>query len=153
MERLSGELSVTKRVNTLPSQELYDQQQYQRRSCIIIDGINHDEHETDITSKAKNVLNKYLQINKVEIEKQINKCPRIAPKNENNSQATILKFKSHSLRLSVYHSIKKIKNRKIKSNISPSKKWGKVLSYAHQAIASIPNVDFLHADINGYLKL
>ena len=153
MERLSGELSVTKRVNTLLSQELYDLRQYQRRSCIIIDGINHDEHETDITSKAKNMLNKYLQINKEEIEKQINKCLRIAPKNEDNNQATILKFKSHSLRLSVYHSRKKIKNRKIKINISPSKKRGKVLSYAHPATASIPNVDFLYADINGNLKL
>ena len=29
----------------------------------------------------------------------------------------------------------------------------KILSYAHQATANIPNVDFPYADINGNLKL
>ena len=91
VERLSGELNVTKRVNALLSQEVDDLQQYQRRSCIIIDGINHNKCESvaDITSKAKNVLNKH-------------KCHRIGPKNEDGIQATMLKFKSHSFKVTQY---------------------------------------------------
>ena len=155
MERLSGELNVTMRVTTLLSQEVDDLQQYQRRSCISIDGINHDEYEgvADIILKAKNMLNKHLQISKEEIEKQVDKCHRIGPKNEDGIQATMLKFKSHLFKESEYHTRKKIKNRKIKINISLTKKRRKILSYAHQATANIPNVDFPYADINGNLKL
>ena len=97
--RLSGELNITKRINTLFNQEVDDLQQYQKRSCIFIDGINHkkDESVADITSKnKKNVLNKHLQTSKEEIEKQYDKCHRNGPKNDNGTQTTILKFKSHS---------------------------------------------------------
>ena len=105
MERLSGEFNVTTRVNTLLSQEIDDLQQYQRISCIIIDGINHnkDESVADIIYKAKTVLNKHLQISKEEIKKQIDKCHRICPKNEDGTQATILKFKICSFKELVYH--------------------------------------------------
>ena len=44
VEILSGEVNVTKRVNTLISQEVDGLKQYQ--SNIIIDGINHDEDKT-----------------------------------------------------------------------------------------------------------
>ena len=98
-------------------------------------------------------MNKHLQISKEEIERQVNKCHRIGPKNEDGTQATILRFKSHFFKESVYHARKKIKNRKIKIKISLTKKRRKILSYAHQATANIPNVDFLYADINGNLKL
>ena len=66
VERFSGKLNVTKRINTLLRQEVDDLQQYQRRPCIIIDGINHDKDEniTDITSKARPVMNKHFQISK-----------------------------------------------------------------------------------------
>ena len=66
VERFSGKFNVTKRINTLLRQEVDDLQQYQRRPCIIIDGINHgkDENITDITSKARPVMNKHFQISK-----------------------------------------------------------------------------------------
>ena len=155
VKSLSGELNVAKRVNTLLSQSVDELEQYQRGSCIIIDEINlnKDGSVADITSKAKNVLNKHHQISKEEIEKQVGKCQRIGPKDEDGTQATILKFKSHSFKELVYHSRKKIKNRKIKVKISLSKKRRKVLSYAHQATANIPNVDFPYLGINGNLKL
>ena len=70
------------------------------------------------------------------------------------TQATIIKFKSHSFKESVYYARKKIKNIKIKIKISLTKKRQKLLSKVHQATANIPcNVDFLYADINDYLKL
>ena len=59
-----------------------------------IDGIaiNHDKDESvaDITSKAKNVLNKHFQISKEKIERQVDRCHRIGPKNKDGTQATIL---------------------------------------------------------------
>ena len=95
VETHSGELNVTIRVNTLLSQNVDDLHQYQRRSCIIIDEINHDKDESsaDITSRAETVLSKYLQISKEEIELQVDKCCRVGPKDEDETQATILKFK------------------------------------------------------------
>ena len=155
MERLSSKFNVTKKVNTLLNQQVGDLQQYQRRSCIIIDGVNHDEDEsvTDSTSKAKDVLNKHLQISKEEIEKQVDKCHRIGLKNEDGTQTTIQKFKSHLFRELVYHARKKTKNKKIKIKISSHQKRREILSYAHQATINIPNVDFPYADINGNLKL
>ena len=124
VDRLSGELNVTKRINTLLSQEVDDLQQYQRRSCIITDGINHDEDESiaDITSKAKNMLNKHLQISKEEIEKQVDKCHRIGPKNDDGTQATILKFKSHSFKESVYMQRRKSRTEKSESRFPSPKK-------------------------------
>ena len=116
MERFSGELNVTKRVNTLLSQEVDDLQQYQRRSCIIIDDINHDECESvaDITSKAKNVLNKH-------------KCHRIGPKNEDGTQATILKLESHSFNVTQYTTRgRKSRTEKSKSGFSSPKKGVKL---------------------------
>ena len=155
VERLSGELNVTKRVNTLLSQEVDDLQQYQRRLCIIIDGINHHEGESvaDITSNIKNVLKKHLQIIKEEIKRQVDKCHRTGPKNEDGIQATIPKFKSHPFKESVYHRRKKNQEQKNQNQDFPYQKRHKILSYAHQATANIPNVDSPYADINGNLKL
>ena len=91
-----------------------------------------------------NVLNKHLQISKEDIKKQVDKCHRIGPKNEDGTQVTILKFKSDSFKESVNHARKKIKNRKIKIKISLAKKRHKILCCAHRA-THIPNVDFLYS--------
>ena len=98
-------------------------------------------------------MKKHLQISKEEIDRQVDKYQRIGRKNEGGTQATILKFKSHFFKESVYHARKKIKNRKVKIKIFLTKKMRKILSYAHQATANIPNEDFPYADINGNLKL
>ena len=99
------------------------------------------------------MLNKHLQVSVEDIERQNGKCHRIGPKDKDGTQGTILKFKSHSFKESVYHGWKKIKNRKIKIKISLTKKRHKIVSYPHLATANIPNVDFPYADINGNLKL
>ena len=59
---LESELIVMRNVNKLLSQEVDDLQQYQRRACVILDGITPSEHETteEITKKAKNVMVKNL---------------------------------------------------------------------------------------------
>ena len=43
---LESELIVMRNVNKLSSQEVDDLQQYQRRACVILDGITPSEHET-----------------------------------------------------------------------------------------------------------
>ena len=57
LAQLEGKLVVTKNVNKLLSQEVDDLEQYERRVCVILDGITPSQHETteEITKKAKNV--------------------------------------------------------------------------------------------------
>ena len=59
---LESELIASKNANKLLSQEVDDHHQYQRRECIILDGITPSEHETakEITRKANNVMVKNL---------------------------------------------------------------------------------------------
>ena len=68
--KLESELSIAKNVNQLLSQELDDLHQYQRRSCLVIDGINPQENETteEINQKVKNVLTKNLNLPEDEVE-------------------------------------------------------------------------------------
>ena len=47
---------------------------------------------------------------------------------------------------------KKSRTEKSKLRFPLPKKSRKILSYAHQATANIPNVDFPYADISGNLK-
>ena len=59
--------------------------------------INSKETNQELLLRM-NVLNKHLQISKEDIKKQVDKCYRIGPKNEDGTQATILKFKSDSFK-------------------------------------------------------
>lgn len=59
---LESELIVLKNVNELLSQEADNLNQYQGRSCIIVDSITSIEHKTteEITKNSKNVMIKNL---------------------------------------------------------------------------------------------
>ena len=55
---LEGVVEVTRNANSFLEQEVDNLQQYQRRACIIVDGITSvkDETEEQITAKTKNFL-------------------------------------------------------------------------------------------------
>ena len=59
---LEGVLEVTRNANSLLEQEVDNLQQYQRRTCIIVDGITpvKDGTKEQITSKTKNFFIKNL---------------------------------------------------------------------------------------------
>ena len=68
------------------------------------------------------MLNKLLQINKEEIEKQVDKCHRVGPKNEDGTQATILKAKIKHLNNWYTMQGRKSRTEKLKSRFSSPKK-------------------------------
>ena len=78
---LESELIVTRNVNKLLSREVDDLQQYQRRACVILDGITPSEHETteEITKKVKNVMVKNLNFSEEEVDIELDKCHRLGP--------------------------------------------------------------------------
>ena len=67
---LESKLIVTKNVNKLLSQAVDDLQQYQRKACVILDGITPSEHETmeEITKKAKNAMVKNQNFSEEEVD-------------------------------------------------------------------------------------
>ena len=112
---LESELIVSKNVNTLLSQEVHDLHQYQRRACIILDGITPNEHETadEITRKAKNVMVKNLNFSEEEVDIELDKYHRLGPARD-GKQFTIVRFRSHAFKEKVYRKRKEIKGKKLR---------------------------------------
>ena len=94
---LEGVLEVTRNANSLLEQEVDNLQQYQRRACIIVDGIApvKDETEEQITAKTKNFLIKNLGFEERKVNEELDKCHRLG-KAKDGKQSTIIRFKSHS---------------------------------------------------------
>ena len=93
---LEGVLEVTRNANSLLEQEVDNLQQYQRRACIIVDGITpvKDEMEEQITAKTKNFLIKNLGFEERKVNEELDKCHRLG-KAKDGKQSTIIRFKSH----------------------------------------------------------
>ena len=145
---------VTKNVNTLLSTEIDDLQQYQRRHCIVIDGLRTSLNETrnQVTEKVEKVLAESLQFDPEEVNYQIDKCHRIGPiETKDGTESTIVRFKTHSFRKTVYLERRECKK---KQNIKfPLTQWRrKTLTYAYNNADSLPEIDFFYADIHGSLK-
>ena len=121
-----------KNVNQLSSQELDDLHQYQRRSCLVIDGINPQENETteEINQKVKNVLTKNLNLPEDEVEQELDKYHCLGPATA-GKQSTILRFRSHGFKEKVYHRRKTIKGKKIKVKMSLTRHRTKTIKCTH----------------------
>ena len=116
---LESVLEVTRNANSLLKQEVDNLQQYQRRTCNIVDGITpvKDEMEKQMTAKTKNFLIKNLGFEERKVNEELDKCHRLG-KVKDGKQPTIIRFKSQSFRASVYASRNNIQNKKkIKSQI------------------------------------
>ena len=119
---LERELIVTRNVNKLLSQEVDDLQQYQRRACVILDGITPSEHETteQITKKAKNVMVKNLNFSEEEVDIELDKCHWLGPTRD-GKESTIVRFRSLVFNEKIYQKQKEIKGGKIKVKLSLTK--------------------------------
>ena len=100
---LESVLEVTRNANSLLKQEVDNLQQYQRRTCNIVDGITpvKDEMEKQMTAKTKNFLIKNLGFEERKVNEELDKCHRLG-KAKDGKQSTIIRFKSHSFRAPVY---------------------------------------------------
>ena len=74
------------------STEIDDLQQYQRRHCIVIDGLRTSLNETrnQVTEKVEKVLAESLQFDPEEVNYQIDKCHRIGPINTNKDGTQLM---------------------------------------------------------------
>ena len=155
VEALQSELIVVKNVNSKLSDELDDLHQYQRRSCLLIDGIKpaENENEDQIKEKVKNVLTRNLDFDEREFDKEFDKCHRVGRLVE-GKQTTIVRFKSHRFKEAVYRKRKTTKNKEIKIKVSLTRTRTKTLNYAHDVVSENERaIHFAFADPNGNLKL
>ena len=136
------------------SKEIDDLQQYQRRHCIVIDGLRTSPSETSdhVTEKVEKVLIGNLQFDPEEVNYQTDACHRIEPINtKDGMQSTIVRFKTHSFREAVYLKRRKC-NKKEKIKLSLTQRRRKTLTYAYNNADKLPETDF-YADIHGNLKI
>ena len=88
VERLQSDLVITKNVKNLLTNEVDGLQQYQRRQCIVIDGLQTTPNETisQITLKTENVLAQHLKLDPDEVVNQSDKCNCIGPLMDDGTQ-------------------------------------------------------------------
>ena len=92
VERLQSELLITKNVNDILTNEIDDLQQYQRRQCIAIDGLQAAANETilQVTQKAENALAQHLKLDPDEVVDQIDKFHCIGLLKDYGTQSAIV---------------------------------------------------------------
>ena len=95
---------------------------YSRRSCIVLTGLCKKEYE-NLNKLKEYVLETLCEtgISKEEISGNIDKLHKIEKTNKNNTQNTIVKFKSHSFKEKIYFKRKAVKQRDVKSKPSLTK--------------------------------
>ena len=100
---LKSELCIVKNVNTKHKTELDDLHQYQRRSCVLIEGINAEakENEDQLKAKVKNVMTRNLELDEEEFQREFDKCHHIGGIKDDGQRITIVRFKSHRFRENV----------------------------------------------------
>ena len=147
-------LLIAQNTNTLLEKEVDDLHQYQRRACIVVDGIQPEDNETEdqIKHKVRNVLTKNLGFEANQVDNEIDKCHRLGKPNR-GKQSTIIRLRTHAFRAAVYQKRKTITNNKLKVKLSLTKKRTKTLTQAYKMVESNQQVKFVFANINGNLKL
>ena len=131
VEMLESTLIIAQNTNTLL--EVDDLHQYQRRTCIVVDGIQPEDNETEdqIKHKVRNVLTKNLGFEANQVDNEIDKCHRLGKPNR-GKQSTIIRFRTHAFRAAVYQKRKTITNNKLKVKLSLTKKRTKTLTQAYK---------------------
>ena len=153
MCRMEGELVISKHVSSILEEKLDENQQYSRRSCLLISGImkkpNERSEETEIL--AKEVILNDLGIPHQEFQNNFDKVHRVG-KTTNNKQNIIIKFKTHSFREKLYK-MRKDNRRGVKFHISLTQHRSEILSEAKLLTDQVPIIDYCFADTNGNLKV
>ena len=127
---------------------------YSRRSCIVLTRLCKNENENFNKLKDDFVeMLCYTGISKEEITNNIGKLHRIGKTDKNNTQNTIVKFKSHSFKEKIYFKRKAVKDVKIKPTLT--KHRIELLKNTNTLITDNPGTNFLftYADVHGNLKI
>ena len=96
-----------------------------------------------------------MGISKEEISNNIDKLHRIGKTDKNNTQNTIIKFKSHSFKETIYFKRKAFKQRDVKIKPSLTKHQIELLKNTNTLITDNPGTNFLftYANVHGNLKI
>ena len=152
---LSSAKALSAHVSSVLQEKLDHLQQYSRRSCIIIDGLDANQNETTehVVESAKAILSEDLGIDKGTVNFEFDKAHRIGAIDKNNKQKLIIKFRSHNFKERVYKARNECKNKALKFKPSLTKRRQDLLSYAYENFKDHENFAFVFTDVHGNLKL
>lgn len=157
--KLESEIAVTKKVNSILEDQVDSLQQYQRRSCMIIDGIPPVKNGTkedmlQIKSKIKKIVTTKLDVSSASFEDNFDKCHRLGPV-KNGKQSTIIRFRTHSFREKLYLDRKNLDSNNIRFRVSLTSKRIELLKQANEMIKENNNnlFKFAYADVSGNLRI
>ena len=158
---LEGGLASASHVTSVLQEQLTaktdELEMYSRRSCVVLTGLCKEENE-NFNKLKEDVLETLCEtgISKEEISNNIDKLHRIGKTNKNNTQNTIVKFKSHSFKEKIYFKRKAVKDVKIKPSLT--KHRIALLKNTNTLIMDNPGTNFLftyadvHRNLNIHLK-
>ena len=161
---LRSELVVSSHVNSVLNAQIDDQEQYSRRSCMIVDGILPTTKESthDLKLKIQKIITKSEDpedlggkppISVKQFNEEFDKCHRVGPV-KNGRQSAIVKFKSHGFREEIYRRRKTItKKTGNKLRISLTRHRSQLLAKANFLAEQVKRVKFAFADVDGNLRL
>ena len=126
---------------------------YSRRPCIVLTGLCKEKNK-NLNKLKKDVVETLCEtrISKEEITINIGKFHRIERTDRNNTQNTIIKFKSHSFKEKIYFKRKAIT---LRDQTIINKIWIKLLKDTNTLVTDSPGSNFLfaYADVHGNLKI
>ena len=154
VEELEGRISISERVSQQLSLEVDRLDQYHRRPNLIIRGmwLPENENNGDVEKKVQNVIKDELKLPEMvnSIDK-LHRTGKVKEKNGKRMQDVIIRFKTHHARYTVYSQRKNAKNIKIHANLT--KRRGKLLYDASNAINGIDKVNFCFSNMHGDLNV
>ena len=137
-----NQTNATLAVSQITSGHLKDEvdrlQQYSRRNCLVVEGVNANKSDTSEMhlSNMKSLLS-----NEFPEDKEID-----------NKQRMIVRFTKHSVVRRIYQKRKDLKNSNLSFHPSLTRTRSDCLKKCQQMVSSIPTIKFVFADIEGNLK-
>lgn len=145
-------LAVSKMTSSRLKNELDRQEQYSRRNCIVMDGVDASwkDGPNEHTTKAKKILTDSFPTDE-EITTGFDKAHPIGPV-INGKQSYIMRFNKHSVVSRIYKNRGSLKQG-ITARPSLTKTRASTLRTCQHSAESISSVKFIFSDIEGNLKV
>ena len=112
--------------NKTLSEMIDDQEQYSRRNCLPLHGVDEEDVE-DTDQKIIEVIAEEMDIQLV--EEDLDRTHRIGKKSDGKSRPIIIKFTRYNVRKKIYSNKKKLKGKNVMITESLTTAWVKLLKY------------------------
>ena len=154
VNRLEENLTIYKNDNELLSRKIDDAEQYGRRMCLRIEGIDLDENETPSRCIEKVVKTLRVDLNIEVTPEELERAHRIGPKKavdhgvEKQHAQMIIKVFKWETRNRIYRARKDGHSKGISVRLDFTKRRLNILNEARNITKNSSNVEFVFADIN-----